>query len=389
MSLFELPVPAVGLSIPVARLHRLMTQPGPNRNPDGGQLRANNDLAAASAWLGEYEDSPRTHRSYRRELRRFLVWLYHARQQPLSGVTREDLQAYTAFLAAPAPEWCAQRYARRDETDWRLWEGPLNRQSIEHAVRVLTSLFGYLSDLGYLKGNPMGRARRTRTQASAPPPMQAPIRYLPAQLLQAIETCIEQAIQGTDRLALHRQYERWLFVLRFLANTGARRVELASARQSQIVEIPGTGGLQVWQILGKGQKWRQVVLSPAAVATLSRYHTEYGGPKATAPLVLSLSGRTRETGECLEESRIYGILREMLTWSAETLAGLLLPAEAEVLARASPHWLRRTYATACLEQGIALKHVLEQLGHGAMGTTLAYQTSELQERQRIFQALSL
>jgi integrase/recombinase XerC len=92
------------------------------------------------AWLAEYAHSPHTLRSYRKEVERLLVWATRGQGKPLSGLTREDLLAYEAFLAQPGEEWLDPKLPRRGGGR-RLFDGPLSARSVRHALDILSGLF--------------------------------------------------------------------------------------------------------------------------------------------------------------------------------------------------------------------------------------------------------
>ncbi|SCU76693.1 hypothetical protein CNECB9_3330013 [Cupriavidus necator] len=56
-------------------------------------LAADNDYEAVQAWLALHE-SPATHRTYRKEAERLILWAIVERQRPLSSLTTEDAVAY-------------------------------------------------------------------------------------------------------------------------------------------------------------------------------------------------------------------------------------------------------------------------------------------------------
>jgi len=97
------------LSIPA----ELSGHEGGNRAPPGTirQLAADNDLEAIVAWLGEFRDSPRTVRHYRKEAERLLLWSLLERGKALSSLNREDCMCYEDFLANPQPceRWCGPK----------------------------------------------------------------------------------------------------------------------------------------------------------------------------------------------------------------------------------------------------------------------------------------
>ena len=141
----------------------LTGETGTNRAPSfiTKQISANNDLQAIQSWLAEFDDSPQTQRSYRKEAERLLLWSLIEKQKPLSSLTRDDLRDYQQFLSDPQPQsrWCGQRKPRQDP-NWRPFQGPLSERSIAQAITIINALFSYLVEAGYLSGNPLGLMRR-------------------------------------------------------------------------------------------------------------------------------------------------------------------------------------------------------------------------------------
>src|SRR3990167_407381 len=106
------PMPLEHLKTP----SELTGETGTNRAPSfiTKQISANNDLQAIQSWLAEFDESPQTQRSYRKEAERLLLWSLIEKQRPLSSLTRDDLRHYQHFLSDPQPtdRWCGQRRPR-------------------------------------------------------------------------------------------------------------------------------------------------------------------------------------------------------------------------------------------------------------------------------------
>ena len=154
------------IPIPLERLNApesLSGGEGTNRAPAfiAQQIAATNDLQAVQCWLAEFDKSPQTQRSYRKEAERLLLWSLIEKQKPLSSLTRDDLRDYQQFLSAPQPpsRWCGARKPRHDP-NWRPFQGPLSEGSIAQAITIINALFSYLVEAGYLSGNPLGLMRR-------------------------------------------------------------------------------------------------------------------------------------------------------------------------------------------------------------------------------------
>ncbi len=108
------------------------------------QLTADTDWEAIQRWLAEFEGSPQTHRNYRKEAERLLLWSVTTCQKPLSSLMREDFQAYQVFLADPQPAayWCGPRAVRYSE-QWKPFQGPLHPNSQRQALIVVNALLGF------------------------------------------------------------------------------------------------------------------------------------------------------------------------------------------------------------------------------------------------------
>lgn len=147
----------------------LSGQHGSNRAPRAHcRIPADDDVQALQTWLGPAptqqrrqaqtalaasETRPRhTHRTYRKEAERLLLWAVLERNKPLSSLTAEDARDYLSFLACPTPadRWCSRQKHERWSPAWRPFNGTLSPASIAHAVRVLRVLFRFLADQGYV-----------------------------------------------------------------------------------------------------------------------------------------------------------------------------------------------------------------------------------------------
>lgn len=124
---------------------------------------------------------------------------------------------------------------------------------------------------------------------------------------------------------------------RFLANTGLRRAEIMKARRRDIVG----GVLMVLSEPGartKSTKWRQIPLSPSAKDALDNLPTDYLAPRINPRSLSRAFEKDAKRGGC----------------------------------DGSIHWLRHTFCSHLVMNGVGLRTVQELAGHASYQTTLRY-----------------
>jgi integrase len=331
------------------------------------QIAADDDVAAIGLWLAEYRDSPNTFRSYRKEAERLLLWATQVRGKAVSSLTREDVLAYEAFLAAPLPMWCDEAAARHGEHR-RLFAGPLSERSQRQALGILAGLFNYLVRAGYLAGTPFALHPHRRGARGAHRIIE---RYLDRALWQDVLASVEQ--WPRTHVREQQRYERARWVLRFLYETALRASEAAQARERDFLHRRGRWWLHV---TGKGGVEGDVPVSDALMAVFARYRTFHNLPTTPAgdserPLILGIAGRTTP----LTATGVYLVVKDTLG----RVANVLEPtdsARAAQLRQASTHWLRHTAATHQAEAGNPLHHIQHNLRHSSIATTSIYLHAE-------------
>jgi integrase len=331
------------------------------------QIAANDDVAAIGLWLAEYHGSPHTFRSYRKEAERLLLWATQLRGKAVSSLTREDVLAYEAFLAAPPMSWCDDALARRGDHR-RLFAGPLSERSRRQALGILAGLFNYLVRAGYLAGTPFALQPRRRGTRGTRRTIE---RYLDRALWLETLARVDQWPQASPRE--QQRYERARWVLRFLYETALRATEAAQACEADFVHRRDRWWLHV---TGKGGVEGEVPISDTLMADFARYRTFYGLPSTPIsdsgrPLILGIAGRTAP----LTATAVYLTVKDVLGRVADALAPTD-PARAARLRRASTHWLRHTAATHQAEAGNPVHHIQHNLRHSSIATTSIYLHAE-------------
>ena len=366
----------------LVRREGVSVAPGENRSSSYGascQIAAGNDLEAIECWLATI-DNPNTHRAYRKEAYRLLLWSISFRQKSISSLRVDDLHDYFDWLAAP------ERH-RDWPSHWRLINGPLKESSRRQAKIILQALFDYLVNAAYLAANPfrlLGKNQRGRETI-------APAEF-DSEGQVAINRWIEPALWGwlaefLDTLPVSTpirlaRVERLRFILLWLYRTAARRSELAGARMGHIHR---SHGLWLWRVIGKGGRVVDVPLDHQAVEALVRYRrfrglTDYPGRgEGSVPLVAGLDG----VGP-IQGLQIYSSLKWFFRM-AEPAARAVEEQWGDALKGASTHWIRHSLASHAARAGVPIHLTAERLRHKSHATTQRYYIhSSLNEQAEAF-----
>ncbi|MGF6444654.1 tyrosine-type recombinase/integrase [Paraburkholderia youngii] len=354
-------------------------QHGYNRAPTGMCMLADahNDVGAITAWLRNYDEVPRTRRSYTREIERFYAWLAILQNKGLASVSTHDVWDYDQFLKAPRPDWCGKRYGRRSTDDWRPFEGPLSERSRVHARAIVGTFFGWLVTVGYLVRDPFVVDRwYQRLENSGRNEMDSRTIFLSLSDFRRLAHTVQQyvdAIKPSDTRK-RAEAERQLFVLRFLAYTGLRRDELGRARMCDIrLHKQGATSQSGWTMEVKRKDiTRLIVLNEGALSALRRYRPALGASEHfsgnESPLLLPVWGERGRRKRFIVDQAIYDDVRA----AVEIAQGMIAPEDpsfARLLSNVTPHSLRRTCAAILEQLGINPKLIQLQLGNASLDST--------------------
>lgn len=345
---------------------------GTNRAPGfiTQQIAATNDLEAIQCWLAEFEQSPQTQRSYRKEAERLLLWTLIEKQKALSSLTRDDLRAYQHFLSDPQPAllWCGQRLPRQ-HLNWRPFQGPLSGGSIAQAITIINALFSYLVEAGYLSGNPLGLMRRKSKNVMLNKTAVVE-RFLEQALWQSVVDYIEALPQKI--LREQKDYQRIRFLFHTLYLLGPRVSEVANATMKSVKQIRGKWW---WQVTGKGQKTQLIPINESMLEALMQYRQFYGLSQLPQhdeenALFMNLNGT-----QGVSSNMIYRLVKKVFADCAKTFEKTR-PDFAVKLQKASTHWLRHTSITHQADAGIELRYIKRSARHENVETTMLYQHAE-------------
>lgn len=153
-----------------------------------------------------------------------------------------------------------------------------------------------------------------------------------------------QEVDELLRCTIHHKQRTFLTLL---YATGMRFSEAANLRIDDI----DSQRMQIRILHGKGNKQRQVPLSPRLLVELRDYWKRY------KPVSLLFPGKTPDKIYC--DTTIQLAIKE----SAK---------KAGIRKNVTPHTLRHSYATGLLEAGVDLLTISRLLGHASFATTMVY-----------------
>lgn len=344
-------------------------------------LGAKNDYEAIAAWLATRHDpngtgKTATHRAYRKEAERLLLWAILEHGKPLSSLTVEDVHAFKWFLVAPPARWCGPRHQQRWSPLWRPLEGPLGPVALRQSIVILRSLYSFLVSQNYLIGNPFAAVALPREIGG----VLGSRRTLTFDQWDAIEARLG-AIAVDDIGRRRARAVRWLYA------TGLRLSEMANAQCGDLRQVDyrlpngkqDTGWLL--SVVGKGDKLREVPVPASLVEELQEQLDRHGldaDVQAESNQDISVLVRFEE-GHAQPWS-MSGLAKGIKVLLAD-IATDLEPDDAKQLRKASTHWLRHSHGSHALngrpgQAGVPIQVVQNNLGHASIGTTSGYLTTE-------------
>jgi integrase len=326
---------------------------------DSKLLSANNDLDAIESWIAARGVNAVTTLSYRREAKRAYLWCLLQRKKTLSAMNVEDCAAFTRFLAAIPKRWIGKKVPVKNSAYWAPFATQLSAASQRQTLTIVRGMFAWMRQAGYLMENPWASVR-TKVAADEQD-IQAILnsRALTPSASQALRSffaTLKNDEEGKKRAE---------FCVSFFESTGLRATELLKAKLGNIKK--DSTGVWCLPVKGKGDKPRVVTLTPMAIDALEKYlevrelpsidECLRSGEYRDLPIVPSLIDRSQHVGYRALFQSLTTIIRRAIDASD-------LPREERLSAlRASPHWLRHTFATRAKERDVSNVVLMVQMGH--------------------------
>ena len=326
------------------------------------------DWEAAEVWLAVLRSKRKgkvgqTEATYRHHLEKIRWYCEHVSKITLSRWSSKDAMGFLDFLREVPTTCIAATGSRKHQPGWTPFRKQPSESSQADIQRVLHALFTTWRDQGYVRFVPLGLA-----SASHARPVNTQ-RAISLDLYQLVLDSMECAISETvmQRMLIRRDQ----FVFAALRGLGLRASELVKAKMSAFrpLTVPGTAKtywvFDVHADTAKGSKSRTIPVPSDVFAAFQRYRMAFGlaaepGSKEVTCLVMSprtmpvlISGaKVRYTRDrqffnawtaVATRQGIYEIVKERLGVVAEQLEAKN-DDRSEELRKASPHWLRHTFA---------------------------------------------
>ncbi|MFU8797494.1 MAG: tyrosine-type recombinase/integrase [Gammaproteobacteria bacterium] len=348
---------------------------GRNRAPvERCKIDALHDYAAIQCWLQRYQHKDTTtHRNYKKEAERLLLWCLFKHKTALSSLTEADLMAYADFLGNPQPHelWCGKsggKGHKRGMPGWKPFVKGLSGSSKRASFAILDSLFTFLFNARYLDFNPLALARFPFNRVESKEEKRHAIRQkvlAPVVWNSLIDTLdllpVETAHEKNDA-----ERVRWLVHLVFFL--GVRNSVLKKNTFSAFER--DEEGKWWFTFVGKGDKFGRVVVNDDLLNAMRRFRSHFRlsplpEPHETTPLIPSW-----KSSSGVSPRQINNILKKLSGKTAELFPNQ--PLIAKKLQRFSAHWLRHQTTTMQSYAGIRQKHTQGHLGHSSVQTTELY-----------------
>jgi integrase len=345
-------------------------------------ISASNDVAAMMEWVNRYKHSPHTFAAARKDAERFYLWVRNC-GLTLQTVRKQDCERFRDFLFNPMPAdvWCGPSKPRynsngQPNSAWRPFVGCLKRSSVKQTCTQIFGLYEFLSNAGYVNGNPwrlLGRLPKAETQVDFVE------RFLEADSMQVLRSYIESMQHGNHFERKHYARTRWIFSLLYLS--AARRSEFIDAKMGDFRLINGKWW---WKVLGKGEKVGDIPVNDELIFELSNYRSSLGlsplpSLNESIPLLSDVSGKLR----AISASALYKTVKQIFENAANIAENSADYKSAGGLRSASTHWIRHTSATdQANAENANLVAVSKNLRHANLTTTSIYLHADREARHK-------
>lgn len=222
----------------------------------------------------------------------------------------------------------------------------LEASSVARKLSAVKSFFKFLLYKKYIKKNPSSKVVAPKKK-----------KHLPVFVTDKDINELIDAVEGDDFLSLRDN-----LILEMFYMTGMRRAELIGLKNVDVDLAQLT-----LLVTGKRNKQRLIPIS----VKLRDKIVNYQGARKKELENIGEYLFVRENGMQLYPVLVYRIIVEQLK-------------KIPILAKASPHVLRHTFATSMLNAGADINAVKEILGHASLAATEVYTHTSFEELKNIY-----
>lgn len=366
--------------------------------------KALEDYRASLDFLLSYSASQDTFKSYRREVDRFILWLWFVHKDHLGTVKRGDIESYLDFIRNPPLTWIGVERSRRfilkdgirepneawrpfvvtlpktagktaEDMDERQWKQ--SPAALKSTMAILRTYFEYLLDEEIVDRNPVAQIKARSRKATSTQKTGDIKRLTHVQI-----TYLFEAVESMEVSLGKNQYERLRFILHCMMSMYLRISEIASPGDRQPVHgdfyyrihTSGRREEKTWwfRVVGKGNKEREIPVNDDLLYQLKRYRAHLG--LTSLPSIgekLPLFQKDIGKGGLTSSRHVRNMLQEVFDRAAQLLREKGRQDDSDALAACTAHWLRHTGISIDVQHR-PLSHVRDGAGHASIATTGIY-----------------
>lgn len=379
------------------------------------------DYRASLDFLLSYSASQDTFKSYRREVDRFILWLWFVHKSHLDTIKRGDIESYLDFTRKPPVAWIGVERNRRfvlkdgirepnedwrpfvvtmpkvarkrsDEIDEREWKQ--SPSALKSTMAILRTFFEYLLDEEIVSRNPVAQIK-ARSRKSTSTQKSAEIKRLTHDQIGYLFNAIDSMEISLGK----NQHERLRFILHCMLSMYLRISEIASPGDRQPVHgdffyrihTNGRDQEKTWwfRVVGKGNKEREIPVSHELLEELKRYRSHLGlTPLPSIGEKLPLFQKDIGKGGLSSSRHVRSMLQDVFDKAASLLREKGRDDDADALMACTAHWLRHTGISIDVQHR-PLSHVRDGAGHASIATTGIYVENDSLEVHRSAQKSSI
>ncbi|WP_417353568.1 tyrosine-type recombinase/integrase [Flavobacterium alkalisoli] len=238
---------------------------------------------------------------------------------------------------------------------------PLAQNTISARLTAVKSLWSFLYIKGFVTKNESTLVKYKKTVNKRDYTALTPEQVNGVLNSLDIDAIVKSCIDGHKKKTNMKKYVAW-FTFKILVHTGLRESEIASL---QFKNLRSHNGIPYIDLIGKGQKYRQVPVCSTIVDMIDKFKSDFH----------KIWGIVLSDNDYVIQSAYYSTgLANKESASTSTIFRLikLIVSESNLDLSISPHDLRATYVTQMLNEGVPVYQVSQWAGHANINTTKTY-----------------